>query len=304
MKKKILVLYFTQTGQLKDIVTNFCQPFNSSSDVELEVVRVYPEEDYPFPWSGKRFFEAMPDSVLGNPQTLKAFEFKHTQYDLVIFAYQPWFLSPSIPATSILKHPAFKTILNNTNVVTLIGARNMWLNSQEKVKELIAEAGGRLIGNIALVDRHNNLASGVSIVRWLLGGKKESQSSVFPRAGVSEEDVAHAKIIGGIVLKHITEDDENELQAQLVEEGAVEVKDNIMFIESKAGRLFKIWANFIVSRNNRGPWLVVFKYYLFFALFIVSPVVLLLNIILVRPFNSKSRKAKKNYYQGLIKERG
>lgn len=301
MKKKVLVLYFTQTGQLQDILKKVTAPFANHNDIDLEMVRIYPEADYPFPWSGERFFAAMPDSVLGKPQRLKSFQFKHSVYDLVILGYQPWFLSPSIPATSILKHPQVQQVLSHTAVVTVIGARNMWLNSQEKVKALIHNAGGRLIGNIALVDRHNNLASGVSIVRWLMGGQKESTNGVFPPAGVSEKDINRAEAYGSMVLTHFLEHDEEQLQFNLVQAGAAEVKNNIMFIESKAGRLFNIWAGFIDSRKNKKAWLVVFKYYLFFALFIVSPVVLLLNMILIRPFNSKSRQAKKNYYLGLNK---
>jgi hypothetical protein len=301
MKKKVLVLYFTQTGQLQDILKKVTAPFANHNDIDLEVVRIYPEADYPFPWSGERFFAAMPDSVLGKPQKLKSFQLKHSVYDLVILGYQPWFLSPSIPTTSILKHPQVQQVLSHTPVVTVIGARNMWLNSQEKVKALIHNAGGRLIGNIALVDRHNNLASGVSIVRWLMGGQKESTNGVFPPAGVSEKDINRAEDYGSMVLTHFLEHDEEQLQFNLVQAGAAEVKNNIMFIESKAGRLFNIWAGFIDSRKNKKAWLVVFKYYLFFALFIVSPVVLLLNMILIRPFNSKSRQAKKNYYLGLNK---
>lgn len=301
MRKKVLALFFTQTGQLEDILTNFLKPFYEDKSLDLEVVRVHPEDKYEFPWSGKSFFGAMPDSVLGNPKPLKPLQIKHDRYDLVIFAYQPWFLSPSIPATSILKDEKIRAILKDTPIVTLIGARNMWLNSQEKVKLLLKDAGAKLIGNIALIDRHNNLASGVSIVHWLLGGKKEKYLGIFPMPGVAVEDVSAVDAYGKIVLHHFTVDETNRLQEHLVSAGAVEVRDNIMFIESKAGRLFTIWAKFIVKRKNRERWLSVFKYYLFFALFIVSPIVLLINIALIRPFTQKSRKAQKNYYLGLNK---
>lgn len=299
IKKKVLAIYFTQTGQLENIIDNFTQPFAAHPEVELEKVRVFPEVDYPFPWSGTRFFQAMPDSVLLNPQSLKPFEIKHEEYDLVIFAYQPWFLSPSIPATSILKNEKVKSILKDTPVVTLIGARNMWLNSQEKVKGMLQQAGANLVGNVALVDRHHNLASGVSIVYWLIGGKKEKYLGIFPKPGVADEDVENAPNFGDTVLRHLLDESTVKLQHDLVLQGAAEVKDNLVFIESRAGRLFSIWANFIRGRRNRAAWLVVFKYYLFFALFIVSPVVLLVNTIFIKPFNARSRRAKRNYYSGL-----
>ena len=58
-------------------------------------------------------------------------------------------------------------------------------------------------------------------------------------------------------------------------------------------------ANFITKRKNRAAWLVVYKYYLLFALFIIAPIVLTVNAILFRPFNRKKIEEKKLYYQGL-----
>ena len=134
MAKKVLVLYYTQSGQLEEIVDQFVSPFIEGG-ATVEKVNIKPENDFPFPWSGDAFFNAMPESVLGIPLPLMPFSFKELQYDLVVFAYQPWFLSPSIPATSIIKHPQVQKIIANTPVITLIGSRNMWLNAQEKVKK-------------------------------------------------------------------------------------------------------------------------------------------------------------------------
>ena len=141
--KNILVIYYTQSGQLADIVNNFMLPFNQP-DFVVEKVCIKPVHDYSFPWTGKEFWNAMPESVLGIPTELEAFEFKQTSYDLIVFAYQPWFLSPSIPATSILTHPSFKKIVAHTPVITLIGARNMWINSQERIKKSLQTLSGKL----------------------------------------------------------------------------------------------------------------------------------------------------------------
>src|SRR5258708_814168 len=101
MSKKILALYYTQSGQLEEIINSFLAPFESSA-VSVEKLRLKPQKDFDFPWTSDRFFDAMPESVLGIARPLQPFSLKESKYDLIIFAYQPWYLSPSIPATSIL----------------------------------------------------------------------------------------------------------------------------------------------------------------------------------------------------------
>ena len=62
MNKKVLAIYYTQSGQLADIISNITQPFIESG-ITVDTVRVEPENAYPFPWTGKQFFSVMPDCV-------------------------------------------------------------------------------------------------------------------------------------------------------------------------------------------------------------------------------------------------
>ena len=298
MAKKVLVLYYTQTGQLEEIVNSFLAGLQQT-DVAVELVRVQPVNDFAFPWNSERFFDAMPDSVLAKPAPLVHFTLKESRYDLVVFAYQPWFLSLSIPANSILALPQVQQVLTNTPVVTLIGARNMWISSQEKLKKILQPLGSRIVGNIALVDKTNNLASAVTILHWMMGGKKTRYLGVFPTPGVQEDDIKNAEVYGRTVYDYLMAGNYQGMQQKLFSQGAIEVKANLLFIEERAPRLFNIWANFIVKRANRKAWLVVFKYYLLFALFIVAPIVLTVNMLLFRPFFMGLVARKKAYYAGL-----
>ena len=295
MNKRILAIYYTQSGQLTQIVDNFTAPFIAAG-YAVEKVKVDALPGFGFPWTAKRFFDAMPESVLGIPAVLAPFELKEDSYDLIIFAYQPWYLSPSTPANAILQDPAFKKLARNTPVVTLIGARNMWLKAQERVKNALREAGAHLVGNIVLVDKNSNLVSGVTILYWMLTGKKDKMWGVFPTPGVADKDIDEVKVFGGTVLQYLSGNNLPALQAALVAQKAVEVKSNLMFIEPRATKLFSIWANFIIKRKNRQAWLVVFKYYLLIALFVIAPVVLIINTLLFKPFLSKSINKKKQYY--------
>lgn len=298
MDKKILVVFYSQSGQLGEIVHSFSQPFLSSG-IGVEVVRIKPKKDFDFPWSSESFWDSMPESVLEIPLELEDLSFEESNYDLVVLAYQPWHLSPSIPITSLLVHPKFQGILKKTPLVTLIGARNMWIHAQELLKKKLEPLGTKLVGNIVLLDRHQNHLSAVSTLHWMLSGKKRRYKGFFPLPSVSEEDISKAHIFGEIVVKHLMNGSWEGMQKELVKAKAVEVKSDLMFIEHRAPRLFKIWANLIYKNKNRRAWLVAYKYYLLIALFIVAPLVLLVNNVLFRPFFLTQINRKKHYYLGL-----
>lgn len=298
MNKNVLVVYYSQSGQLKKIAENFIAPF-LEKNMEIEWLQVKPKNDFPFPWSSKEFFNVMPESVLGIPAELLPMEFKRSSHDLIVFAYQPWYLSPSIPATSILHNPELKKRLLNTPVITLVGSRNMWINAQERVKKLLKAAGANLIGNIVLTDKHTNLLSAITIQYWMFTGKKNKLFGIFPKPGISDEDINSVHLFGAKASEHLLNGDLAGLQKKLVEMKAVEVNSNLMFIESRAPKLFSIWASVIIKKNNRYLWLQLFKYYLMFVLFVVSPIVLLINMLFLKPFTGRQIRKKKNYYQGI-----
>jgi hypothetical protein len=298
MSKKVLAVYFTQSGQLGEIIDNLTKSLIAPG-VSVEKVQVSPVKKFPFPWTTDTFFEAMPESVQCTPAELEPFQPRESKYDLIILGIQPWFLSPSIPMSSFIQHPSFKAIAAGTPVITISGCRNMWINAQEKIKRLLKQTGAELVGNIALVDKHNNYASLVTIFYWMLTGRKDRKWGIFPRPGVSDEDIAGATVFGDTIKEHLFKEDWVNLQPHLVEQKAVEVKYHLMFIERKAGKIFKIWANIITKKKKRSGWLVAFKYYLLIALCVAAPLILLVDAILFKPFLSKRIARQKKYYSGV-----
>jgi hypothetical protein len=298
MSKKVLVIYYSQSGQLKEIADQFAAPFREAG-VSVENVSARPKKPFDFPWDGPRFFDAMPESVLGVPVEMEPLNLQSDTYDLIVFGYQPWYLSPSIPATSLLLHPDLIRVLRNTPVITLIGSRNMWLNAQERIKKLLTDAGARLVGNVALADRNSNLVSAVTIVHWMMSGRKDRYLGIFPRPGIHDEDIRHTSTFGAVAFDHLQSGNWETLQKALLEKGAVTVHSNLMFIESKAERLFLIWANLIIKKKSRAKWLVVFKYYLAIALFILSPIIVGIYSIFFKPFSGSSILKRKQYYSGV-----
>jgi hypothetical protein len=298
MNKKVLAVYYTQSGQLKQILDNFTAPFIQAG-MSVETVSIQPKNDFPFPWTTPTFFDAMPESVLGIPTEIAPFQCQETSYDLIIFAYQPWFLSPSIPATSLLLHPSFRAILKDSPVITLIGGRNMWCSAQERVKKLLKEAGAKLVGNCILMDRNQNHVSVVTIFHWMLTGRKDRYKNIFPLPGVSDEDIRDASKFGATAATHLRDDKLSSLQEAFIAQQAVYVKYGLIFIEERGSKLFKLWAKLISRKKNRTKWLVYFKYYLLIALFVAAPIIITIYSVTLRPFMSKSIKRKKQYYLAL-----
>lgn len=299
MAQNILVIHYSQSGQLTEIVENFCKPFVDST---IEWVKVEPSTTFPFPWTSAAFFDAMPETVLEKPIPIKPLQFQRNQYDLIVFGYQPWFLSPSLPASAILQDETFRKVMKDTNIVSIIGSRNMWINAQEAVKKQIASAGGKLIGNVPLIDKTSNLISVVTILHWMLTGKKTKKWGIFPKPGVSDEDIQNASQSGAILKEKFQNNQVAQFQETLVAKGDVRIPISILFIESRAKMLFMIWANLITKKTtsggNRKFWVNFFKYYLIFALFIVSPIVLTIYHIFVRPFTGRHIKRELAYYRG------
>lgn len=292
--KRILAINYSQTGQLDEIMNEF---LSSMTEFDIDRVKIKMIKKFKFPWNTASFFDAMPECVNEIPSEISPITYKYKSYDLIILGYQPWFLSPSIPTISLLKSDAFKTILNNTPIVTVIGARNMWLNSQASVVNLIERAGGRIIGNLPLIDKTSNLLSAVSILHWMLSGRKERKWGLLPLPGISQQDIKGSASYGQLLKKHIITGKLSDFQQALVKAGGLIINTNILFIEGRAKIIFRFWALLIfkkeASGKNRALWIGFFKYYLIVSLFIISPIVVVSYNILIRPFTIRKIKTKK-----------
>lgn len=139
MKKKVLVLYYSQSGQLKRVLDRLTEPIQLDDNVEITYCKIQLEQDFLFPWNKEDFFNVFPESFrqIAQPVIAPVDEILNTKYDLIILGYQVWYLSPSIPINSFLKSEYAQHIFANTPVVTVSGSRNMWVMAQEKMKKTI-----------------------------------------------------------------------------------------------------------------------------------------------------------------------
>ena len=296
--KNVLVIHYSQSGQLTEILDNLTLPFSSDDEINITHYTIEMEKEFPFPWNKSAFFNAFPESFLQIPAAIKAPSntILEKQYDLIILGYQVWYLSPSIPVNSFLKSTFAKQIFKNTPVITVIGARNMWVKAQEKMKVLLSDLEANLVGNIALVDRNINHVSVVTIVHWMFSGEKTKYLGIFPRPGVSESEIKNASKFGNVIKQSLKNKNFNNLQDELLKLDAVEIRPFLVEMDKKANKMFKIWSNFIINKkNSREFWLKVFNVYLWVAIWLISPIVFILHLLKYPFIANKIAKEKALY---------
>ncbi|WP_281637845.1 dialkylrecorsinol condensing enzyme DarA [Flavobacterium marginilacus] len=299
--KNVLVIYYSQSGQLETIARNIAKPFLDSEKINVVFHEIKMEQSFPFPWNNDAFFNAFPESFLQIPAPIKPIpnEIMEMKFDLILLNYQVWYLTPSIPVNSLLKSPEAKILFKDTPVVTINGSRNMWFMAQEKVKVLLKQNNALLKGNVALVDRVGNLISVITIVEWMFSGVKKRYLGIFPLPGVSDKDIRESTKFGEVILAGFNENDLDNLQTKLVAINAVKVSSYLIRVDKTANKIFSKWSNFIITkRESRKFWTKIFKVYLILAIWVVSPIVYILHV-LTYPLKIKKIKQELEYYKGV-----
>lgn len=296
--KKVLVVYFTQTGQLSSAVKATLSPLQNDPQVEIHYEQVKPKKAFPYPWSYIEFFDVFPETVHGIPCELEPFTFNPaTDYDLVVIAYQPWFLSICVPINSFLQTAEAKQVLNNKPVVTVIACRNMWLSGQEKMKKVLLDLNAKLVGNVTFVDKSANLVSLVTVLAFVLGGVQNKFLGIFPKYGVKQDDLDKAPSFGKIIINNLKSNNYDNLQEALVKEGAVSIRGNLMIMEGRGKMLFPLYANYISKKGssgnkNRRTRVRIFGIVLPTVILIFSPIITIISRL--APVIA-SKKMKKEY---------
>jgi hypothetical protein len=299
--KRVLVVHFSQTGQLARVARRLVSPLTDANNVELVEETLRPRRPYPFPWPLWRFLDAMPETVLLEPPALEPYSVRaDDRFDLIILAYQVWYLAPSGPMTAFLRSEAGKRLLRGRPVVTVIACRNMWLLAQETVKRLIREAGGRLLDNVAFTDQGGTLATLVTTPRWLLTGRRNAFWGL-PAAGVAEQEIAKADRFGLALLNALRADREREDAPMLAGLGAARVDPRLIFSERAARRAFSAWSRLIRLGGAPGsiarvPMLALFSVYLVAMILTVVPTSLLVQRI-TRPLFAARLRSLQAYYE-------
>ena len=296
-KKHILVISYSQTGQLNELTQHFLKPLKQQENIVIEECQIKPIQPYSFPWKFIPFFNQFPESVHLKPAPIETPLLQREKYDLVVIAYSVWFLSPSQPITAFLQSEQAK-ILKNTPVITLIGCRNMWLMAQEKMKKMLTALDANLIGNVVKTDQSNAWASFITTPAWMFSGKQR-YFSWLPSAGISDADMQDMQRFGCRLVEVLNEN--RPLDKSLFQNmGAVKIDEKLMMSEKVGHRSFYIWGKLLLKCGQISP---VFRqamlyFYIVFLIILILTVVPLSAVVkrLLKPLLKEKLARQKRYF--------
>ncbi len=299
--KRILVVHYSQTGQLSQAVAALIQPLRDAGHQVHEML-LAPQQPFPFPWPPLKFLDAFPESVQLSPGPLQPLaQPPHAEFDMVVLAYQAWYLSPSQPMTAFLQGADAARLLRGKPVVTLVACRNMWLMAQEKMKALIAAAGGELRDHIALTDPPEHaLSTFITTPRWLLTGRRDTFWGL-PAAGIPAAQLQGTARFGRALAAALARDAERGSGPMLTGLRAAPVDLKLILSEHAGHRAFRLWSRLLRAIGGPGslvrqPFLLLFAVYLVLMILTVVPLSRLLQILLAPLLRPRLLRLQ-NYYE-------
>jgi hypothetical protein len=237
---RAVVYLYSQTGQLREVADAWTAPLVARG-WDVRWVDVEPLVTFPFPWPIRRFFGLFPAAV--DPGALvelaePAGGFDTEPEELVILAYQVWYLAPSLPIRSLVKtHPES---VRNREVVSLIACRNMWYSAAIEMAGLLQAAGARSVRVVAATDTRRQSTSLVTTLHWLLTGSREP-FLWFGRAGVGDAELARVASAGRCVA-----------ESGQCPQSAAPVVPSLAAADLLAGTVFRRWGVTVRSVSRIG----------------------------------------------------
>lgn len=298
---KVLVVYYSQSGQLEQIVQSIVEPLATHEAIQLTWEQLKPVREYPFPWPILKFLDVFPESIELIPPALQPTSFDpDAHFDLVILAYQVWYLAPSLPVTAFLTSSAAR-ILNGKPVITVVNCRDKWIMAQETVKQFIAKAGGKLIDNVVVSGEGNPFTQLVTSLRWLWTGKRNRFWKIFPPAGISASAIEAASRFGHAIVEALSADTISSGSPVLRGLGAVRVDPELLQQEKVAYFNFKYWGRWIrrcgkPGSPSRWPLLGCFALYLFCLLVVSFPIAVVVKLV-INPLRKETLAEQAQQYE-------
>lgn len=300
--QRVLVIFYSQTGQLSDVLESMLAPLRASPHCEVVTARLQPRTPYPFPWPFWRFFDVFPETVAELPAPNEPLDLDTSQpFDLVILAYQVWFLSPSMPTCAFLQSDDARRLLAGRRVMTVIACRNMWLQAQERVKLHLARLGAHLVDNIVFTDTAPTAATFISTPLWMLTGRRGPfLGGRIPAAGVSQRDIKDAQRFGHAIAQQLPQRSDDDRSPFCSGLGAVRINEHLIPSEAIGRRSFRLWGKLLRLCGRPGGALrrLVLAFYIALLIVLILTVVPVSAAVrrLLAPLTAQRRLAQRKYF--------
>jgi hypothetical protein len=289
----ILVVHYSQTGQLTRVLRSMLGPLETNPDVSIDWRELSPRPPYTFPWRFLSFFDVFPESVYQDPPPLEPCGINlDAHYDLIVLGYQVWFLSPSLPIVAFLKSPEAK-VLRERPVITVVGCRNMWVMAHRAMSGLLRNLDARLVDNVVLTDEGPLWATFITTPWWLLTGNKGPLLGILPEAGISADAIRRSVRFGHALNDALPSIQKAAGGPFLRGLRAATVQPLTLLAERIGYRSFRIWGRILRAVGKPGsgarkPVLVIYVTFLIAMILTVLPITATILAIKAR----LSRKAR------------
>ena len=288
-RKRILIVYYSQSGDVARIMETFVRPIRNLPDVDVAIENLEPIRPYPFPWRTlPRLLSIFPECHRGGGNGIRPLSIGLDRtFDLVILAYQVWFLAPSLPVQDFLRSE-YGALLRGAKVITLCVSRNMWHSGSETMKERLRGAGAVHLDNVVVNHQGPPFATFISVPRLLLTGKRDRFLGIFPPAEVSQQDLDRVNRLGEAAAEQLRGRDEWPNQPLLAGKGAVEVNPRYIAPELVGWYVYQAGTRAVLFAGRFGRWARRLAIYLFavglLACVLIGVPLILLTVLVSYPF--------------------
>ena len=231
-QKRILVLYFSQTGTVKRGIETLLESVDAAGH-SITYVPLEPSQPLPFPWGFFPFFGIFPETVLGPTMDILPPRLPlESKYDLIILGVPIWFLSPAQPIQSFLQSSE-AVILNQCPILPFISCRELWVEGFKGLEEKMGTRHAPMLNPIVIKEPLSSWKSYLSTPLFLITGHR-----IFTPDQRHEEQMHSLRTIG-ISLSHSL----TESALPLIPFPRIESQSKAFEAFGKAS--FRLWAKWI-----------------------------------------------------------
>lgn len=277
MTQRVLVLWFSQSGQARRVTDAFVGPL-SDAGFDVSMVEVAPKTPYPFPWKAHQFFGQFPETVLEKPIELAPLSIPPGDWDLVVLAGPIWFLSPSPPFTAFLQSEE-ASVLAGKRVLTLVACRNLWVSGWRTLVRRIEGHGGRVLDRVVAIHGGKVFASYFTTLFWMLTGKRDAVK-VLGKAEIEQRSFDRLAELGALVAERLPGADAD--ASLLGDEATATISYAHGFGEQLMEPVFRVMATVVGAVSRPGSVLRSVGAYWIFSVILSAVVGLILPCTLVR----------------------